>query len=1488
MGHERGFRRAWPRRLAAAVAALVAALALVVTGPASAQTFLVTIVDDGGTGSLREAILSANASPGLDTIAFDLGSLGGTTPGQTFLIGAAIPLPAITDPVVIDGTTQPSFVPGGPPVVVVQGQPDDGVRFDGLVVETAGAGSTIRGLALVGFDDAVELEATSSVTVADNLIGIYPGDDPVPNVTGIRISAGATANALVGNTVSGNDGDGVVIDESSGNRVVSNLIGTDRTGTAAVPNAGAGVVVNGPGAGGNAIGEVGAGNVVSGNSGPGIQTEDASEAAATANSIAGNLIGTDVSGTAAIGNGDIGILVFQSVERVAGNVISGNQGGGLHAGVFDLAGFVVQGNRIGTNAAGTATVPNGLNGISLSGGVGHLVGGPGVGEGNVVSGNVRGIDIDNADDVRIEGNLVGTDVTGTVALGNSSGGILVASGLGYAIGGPGGAGNVVSGNTGFGVSVFCEVQEPVPVGGRVEGNRIGTDLSGTATVPNTGAGVVVSACASPVGVVGNVLSGNGDQGLVSGSDDLTITGNLIGTDAAGAAPLGNGGHGMELSGSGSEIGGTGAGAPNTVAFNGGAGVLVSGGTGNAIRANSIHDNAGLGIDLALDGEGVTPNDAGDVDGGPNLLQNFPVLTSADAGPPALISGTLASVAGASFTVDLYANVACDPSGNGEGETYLASVAVTTDAAGAGAFSTSVTPAGGSFVTAPATDAAGNTSEFSACLALVSNPAISIGDISADEAAGVATVTVSIPAPVPQDVSVTLTTGNGSATAPADYTATMTTVVIPAGQQSVSVGIPIVDDALDEADETFTVTLSNPAGGVLGVPQRTVTIVDNDPLPALRIADAVVLEGDSGTTALSFTVSLSAASGRAVSVTAATSDGTATAGTDYMAVSTTLVIPAGSTAATFSVTIVGDVTAEPDETLNVTLSAPVNAVLDDPSALGVIATDDAVAPTIATTTTTTTIVSTTTTAAPPTGPSSSTTSTTRPETRIISITDPTTTTVAEVPGTAPTTVAPQVPGTTTVVITVPPTITSSTSTSTSTTSSTSSTTTTTPAPSTTAAPPATGATTTTVPASESRWTLTATAPDGSAGGPPGVGLDVAGAGYLDCNSVYFFFDGVRVGSGHPDAAGEVTVRGLSVPGDAALGERRVTSACRPSGDPLRAEARFTVASAPVHRPAFLTALPQPRHISTGGTDLAMSAIVAVGLLILLAFPSQLFNATFAENYDEIRGWFGLPRRVFDAVGRARQSVAFTAFAVGGGLIYSLLSPDFGINQGSLALLIGMTVAVAVVSVGFCLPSAIYMRRNHGEWGKISVLPGSMLVGLACVGLSRLLNFQPGYLYGVLAAVVFARALRDREKGRLSAVAALFMLGVSVLAWAARVPVSAATSEPGASVWLVALESCLGAIFLLGLESIVVGLLPMRFLDGGRVREWSGAAWAVLFAVGLFALVHVLLSPGSGYVGHTSGEVTIAVIVLYVIFGAVSVAFWAYFRYRPERWVPKRAR
>ncbi len=173
----------------------------------------------------------------------------------------------------------------------------------------------------------------------------------------------------------------------------------------------------------------------------------------------------------------------------------------------------------------------------------------------------------------------------------------------------------------------------------VEGNFIGTNVSGTAALGNVSEGVyIVGSSANRVGgtalAARNVISGNGIGGVRIVGPSATgnkIHGNYIGTAVDGVTPLGNGGHGVSIASAyGNAIGGAGAGEGNTIAYNTGAGVQIwTGATSNAVLSNSIHSNGLLGIDLALfDISGVTPNDPGDPDTGPNNLQNFPVLSSA--------------------------------------------------------------------------------------------------------------------------------------------------------------------------------------------------------------------------------------------------------------------------------------------------------------------------------------------------------------------------------------------------------------------------------------------------------------------------------------------------------------------------------------------------------------------------------------------------------------------------------------------------------------------------------------------------------------------------------------------------------------------------------------------------------------------------------------------------------------------------------------------
>src|SRR5439155_27181143 len=159
-----------------------------------------------------------------------------------------------------------------------------------------------------------------------------------------------------------------------------------------------------------------------------------------------------------------------------------------------------------------------------------------------------------------------------------------------------------------------------------------------------------------------------------------IVGNVIGTQANGTAALGNTGNGVEIF-----ITSNNTVSRNTIAFNGGSGVFVSGGsaTGNLIRSNSIFSNARLGIDLSSSSDptnGVTPNDAGDGDSGPNNLQNFPVLTgaSSSASGGTFITGTLNSTPNRTFTIEFFASTIGDPSGFGEGALPLGLTTVTTD------------------------------------------------------------------------------------------------------------------------------------------------------------------------------------------------------------------------------------------------------------------------------------------------------------------------------------------------------------------------------------------------------------------------------------------------------------------------------------------------------------------------------------------------------------------------------------------------------------------------------------------------------------------------------------------------------------------------------------------------------------------------------------------------------------------------------------------
>src|SRR4030095_16948008 len=202
-------------------------------------------------------------------------------------------------------------------------------------------------------------------------------------------------------------------------------------------------------------------------------------------------------------------------------------------------------------------------------------------------------------------------------------------------------------------------------------------------------------------------------------------------------------------------------------------------------------------------------------------------------------------------------------------------------------------------------------------------------------------TVSLSAAATSPVTVAYATSNGTATAGSDYAAASGTLTFAAGETSKVVNVQVSGDTAVEANETLTLTLPSPSGATIadGTAIGTITNDDTAPLPALSVADATVSEGNSGAKDLAFTLSLSAAATGPITVAYATSNGTATAGSDYTAASGTLTFAAGETSKVVHVQVTGDTAVEANETLTLTLSAPSGATIADGSAVGTITNDD---------------------------------------------------------------------------------------------------------------------------------------------------------------------------------------------------------------------------------------------------------------------------------------------------------------------------------------------------------------------------------------------------------------------------------------------------------------------------------------------------------------------------------------------------------------------
>ena len=686
-----------------------------------------------GTNAAGAAALGNNA----DGVLINNTASGNTVGGLTAGAGNLISGNAAGGVDIKDASTSNNLVEGNLIGTDAAGSVRIANGNSGVLIANSSSNNTIGGTSAgarnVISGNSVNISISGNGTTGNLVQGNYVGTNAAGTgvvttvaTIGVFIQSGATNNTVGGtsaaarNLISGTL-NGVDIDGSgtTGNIVAGNYIGTDVTGTSSLSN-GTGVLLANN-AGNNTIGgtTVGARNVISGNLGGAV-----SISAASNNFVQGNFIGTDPTGNVRNANGGgVGLGGGASNNTIggtspgAGNVISGNSFVAIQLDGSGTSGNLVQGNFIGTNSAGNASMANGAGVYITNRASNNVIGGTTAAARNIISGNADGIVMVSGSNT-VQGNFIGTDVTGTFAIGNIDAGVRLAGVSNNVIGGTAvGAGNVISGSFQYGIDIYSG-----SFANTIQGNLIGTNAAGTAAIANVSDGVRIgigsdNTIGGTTAGAGNIISGNGGSGIDIigiGTNGNIVQGNFIGTTALGAA-LANyiNGVRIEAGASGNIIGGTAAGAGNIIAFNP-KGVVVTSNTavGNAIEGNTIYSNTGLGIDLNDDG--VTPNTPGGPHTGPNNLQNYPVLTSVMFNNNnANISGTLNSAASTAFRLEFFSNAACDPSGHGQGRSFLGFQNVSTDGSGNASFSASFSTINPS-ISATATDPAGNTSEFSAC------------------------------------------------------------------------------------------------------------------------------------------------------------------------------------------------------------------------------------------------------------------------------------------------------------------------------------------------------------------------------------------------------------------------------------------------------------------------------------------------------------------------------------------------------------------------------------------------------------------------------------------------------------------------------------------------------------------------------------------------------------------------------------------------------
>lgn len=859
----------------------------------------------------------------------------------------------------------------------------DGLRVQGGA-QNCILGSPAGGRIFSGFNRENVVRITGANTngnvLSNSVLGVAPGGAVAANsASGVRIDGGAKSNTIGlalgapnGNTI-GFNGTGVIVSGfgTNLNTIQGNYIGTNASGVL-LANTGDGVVIE-EGAQSNIIGsnDPASRNLFAAQSFNIDKGVRISGSLTNFNRVIGNTLGLN-----AVGNGLTSFYIEGvRIERGASSNVIGGSAPGEGNTIFAQYAAVqvlgvgtnsntIAGNFLGVTPAGVT--PAGVttagtfgdhltaNGIVVLGGATNTtVGGVTAGARNVIGNtNQSGVVISSrvglasyapiaaslTAGTRVIGNWIGLAADGITPASCLYGVELSGSAQANIIGGAApGEGNVIGQMDGYNEAAGVFFADADTQNNQVRGNLIGANTVGTRLPMPIGVDISPGVFNNSIGgtlagqgnrIVGATIAGVRLRG--KGTTNNAIFGNAIGGDAAGnpGPNLGNAVGILAIGCAGNRTLG------NRIAYSTGDGIRVENGASAQLydpaslllRGDATIANGGLGINMVGAGDlpnGVTPNDAGDPDAGPNGLQNVPIITSIVRDAASItVSGTLNSLPSSTYAIEVFSSATADPSGSGEGEVFLGRVEnIATDAAGNAnwtlSLSSSVLPAGsiapGRVLSATASTATA-TSELSPTAAIAAQISLSIPASIAEGAS--AQATISRDGDVSQPLTVALTSSDPAAlSVPAS-------VVIPAGQASVAFTISAVKDAVAQGARSAVISASAPGAG--SATPATVAITDDDaPGLGLQVLAGSINEGASTTGTITrntplnvdLVVALSSSDASAATVPASVTIPSGSASVDFAIAGTSDGVVDGAQAATITASSTGLAPATTTVTVN---------------------------------------------------------------------------------------------------------------------------------------------------------------------------------------------------------------------------------------------------------------------------------------------------------------------------------------------------------------------------------------------------------------------------------------------------------------------------------------------------------------------------------------------------------------------------------------------